>query len=313
MAAKLLVVGAGSIGRRHHDNLQALGAQSTLRGWRGYGLAGFEAEVAQYDAVVIATATDTRLELIRAAASAQKPLYIEKPLAVSLEELAAIKAEIDPIAGRSMLGYMMRYHPAFRDLCQRDLSDVFQFTLTIGHDVTQWRQNWKFSESYAARAYGGGVLLDLCHELDMAHCLFPQTRVERVLAQGHARYPGVDMASQVTLTGGGVAGEVALDYLTPRLHRRCLLRGHAASYDFDFAAQSYQRSQLSGSQQLELPLERNAMFMAISRDFLALIAGRAPSDVEHLPRLDHALASAELVSQAWTARAFIGDIGKDIP
>lgn len=310
---KILVVGAGSIGRRHHDNLQALGAESTLRGWRGYGLAGVEAEIAEFDGVVIATATDTRLELIRLAAAKEKPLYIEKPLAVSLEELAAIEAEIAEVAPRSVLGYMMRYHPAFRDLCQRDLSNIFQFSFSIGQDVTQWRQNWKFSESYAARAYGGGILLDLCHEIDMADCLLGRLSCQEVLSQGHKSYEGVDMASQLTLRGPRAIGTVSMDYLTPQLHRRAILRGSEASYDFDFARQIYARQGFDGSQNFDHPLERNKMFLDIMRDFLALVAGGRVSDVEHLPRLDLSLPSARLVSTAWEKRRFIGEITKDIP
>ena len=310
---KVLVVGAGSIGKRHYGNLTELGAEATLRPWRGYGLAGFEAEVAEYDAVVIATATEIRLGLIEAAVAAGKPLYIEKPLAADLAEVEAIAAICPPVAERSMLGYMMRYHPAFRALAREDRSEVFQFSLSIGHDVTQWRANWKFSESYAARPEGGGVLLDLCHELDMAHCLFPDINVEDVQCHGHAAYPQVDMASRISLRGARVSGEVCMDYLTPRLHRRAILRGISRSFDFDFAAQRYLLSDLAAERQIDLPLERNQMFLSITKDFLALAAGKAPSDVEHLPRLDLALDSARLAAQAREARRFIATIAKEIP
>src|SRR5690606_1161985 len=127
----------GSIGRRHAENLAALGAEVTLRGWRDWGLPGLEADLKDHDALVVATATDLRLPLIEVAAGLEKPLFIEKPLAFCSEDLAAIAEVTQAVADRSMLGYMMRYHPAFRVLAQTDLSDIFQFSLTIGHDVTQ--------------------------------------------------------------------------------------------------------------------------------------------------------------------------------
>lgn len=313
MALKVLVLGAGSIGRRHHDNLLALGARSELRGWRGYGLAGFERDLREYDALVVATATDLRLPLIERAAQAGLALYIEKPLAFSPAEVEAIASAAAPVAQRSVLGYMMRYHPAFRWLAASDPGDVFQIALSIGHDVTQWRADWRFSESYAARAGGGGVLLDLCHEIDMAHCLFPRLALTGVESQGHALYPGVDMASRVSLAGGGVCGEVAMDYLTPKLHRRTILRGTRGLRDFDFAAGRYLVTGAGGVDAPDLPLERNEMFRALMRDFLALAGGGAVSGVEHLPRLDLALPSARLVAAAWAARRFIGEIDKEIP
>ncbi|MCU0828625.1 MAG: hypothetical protein MUE52_14765 [Tabrizicola sp.] len=274
---RVLVIGSGSIGRRHHDNLQVLGASSRLVSWREAGLGGSLAAMTDAEAVVVATATDVRLPLIEAAAARGLPMYVEKPLAFRPDEVEAIALAAAPVADRSMLGYMMRYHPAVRALAGMDLSDVFQFALTIGHDVTQWRANWRFSDSYAARAEGGGVLLDLCHELDLAVCLFPGLEVTRVECIGHPGFPGADFASRISLRCQGLVGDVSMDYLTPLLHRRTMLRGTERMQDFDLAF------------------------------------GGALSDNPLMPRLDLCLPSARLVADAWSQRSFIGEITKEIP
>jgi predicted dehydrogenase len=310
---RVLVIGSGSIGRRHHDNLQTLGASSRLLSWREGGIGGALAAMTEAQAVVIATATDIRLPLIEAAAARGLPIYVEKPLAFCPDEVEAIAEVAGPIATWSMLGLMLRYHPAVRTLAASDLSDIFQFALTIGHDVTQWRQNWRFSESYAARAEGGGVLLDLCHELDLACCLFPGLEVTRVESLGHPAFPGVDFASRVSLRRQGLVGDVSMDYLTPLLHRRTTLRGTERMHDFDFAAQAYQVTEASGPRQLDLPLERNAMFLDAMRDFLALAFGGTVSGNPLMPRLDLCLPSARLVARAWAMRSFVGEITKEIP
>lgn len=309
---RVLVIGSGSIGRRHHDNLSVLGASSQLVSWREGGIGGALAAMTDAQAVVIATATDIRLPLIEAAAARGLALYVEKPLAFRPEEVEAIASVAAPVAERSMLGLMMRYHPAVRALAAADLSDVFQFALTIGHDVTQWRANWRFSQSYAARAEGGGVLLDLCHELDIAACLFPGLEVTRVECTGRPAYPGVDVASRISLRGQGVVGDVSMDYLTPKLHRRTVLRGTERMHDFDFAAQVYRVTDALGPRDLDLPLERNAMFLDAMRDFLALADGRQTSGNPLIPRLDLCLPSARLVADAWAARRFTGEITKEI-
>jgi predicted dehydrogenase len=310
---RVLVIGSGSIGRRHHDNLQALGDSPRLVSWREGGIGGALAALDGADAVVIATATDIRLPLIEAAAARGLPIYVEKPLAFRPEEVEAIAEVTQPVAERSMLGYMLRYHPAVRALAESDLSDVFQFALTIGHDVTQWRANWRFSESYAAKAEGGGVLLDLCHELDLAACLFPGLEVTRVESLGHASFPGVDFASRISLRREDVVGDVSTDYLTPQLHRRSVLRGTERMHDFDFASQVYQVTEPSGRRTIDLPLERNAMFLDAMRDFLALARGEPTSGNPLMPRLDLCLPSARLVANAWAARTFVGEITKEIP
>jgi predicted dehydrogenase len=309
---RIAVIGSGSIGRRHHDNLVTLGASPTLLSWRELGLAGAIAALDRADAAVIATATDIRLPLIEAAAARNLPLYIEKPLAFRPEEVEAIAQATAPIASRSMLGYMLRYHPAVLALAESDRTDVFHFALSIGHDVTQWRANWRFCESYAARPEGGGVLLDLCHELDLAACLFPGLSVISVESLGHAAFPGVDFASRISLRGHGVVGDVRVDYLTPALHRRTILHGTERMHDFDFAAQDYRVTDAQGTRRPDLPLERNAMFQGAMRDFLALAFGTQPSTNPLLPRLDLCLPSARLVAAAWAARRFTGQITKEI-
>jgi predicted dehydrogenase len=310
---RVLVIGAGSIGRRHHDNLLALGATSRLVSWREAGLGGALAAMTDAQAVVVATATDIRLPLIEAAASLGLPVYVEKPLSFRPEDVEAIAEAAAPVADRSMLGYMLRYHPAVRALADADLTDVFQFALTIGHDVTQWRENWRFSESYAARADGGGVLLDLCHELDLAACLFPGLEVTRVESLGHPSFRGVDFSSRISLRRQELVGDVSMDYLTPLLHRRTTLRGTERMHDFDFAGQVYQVTEPSGSRLLDLPLERNGMFLDAMRDFLALVSGGPTSGNALMPRLDLCLPSARLVAQAWATRMFVGEITKEIP
>jgi hypothetical protein len=115
------------------------------------------------------------------------------------------------------------------------------------------------------------------------------------------------------LRRGGLVGDVSMDYLTPGLHRRAQLRGSERIQDFDFAGQVYRLVEAGGPRLLDLPLERNAMFLDAMRDFLALAEGGATSGNPLMPRLDLCLDSARLVARAWAARVFVGEIEKDIP
>ncbi|NNF25339.1 MAG: Gfo/Idh/MocA family oxidoreductase [Rhodobacteraceae bacterium] len=314
---RIIVVGAGSIGNRHHRNLLSLGVQSTLCPYREFASlkAAKRFQAGGYDAMVIATATQVRTELIEICAQLGMPFYVEKPLAYDPGTLAKIMAIAKPVAERSMVGFMMRYHPAFRALAQMDLSDIYSFSFLVGHDVRQWRPNWSFSKSYASRADGGGVLLDLCHELDMAKTLFPQLAVTGTSSLGHADFPGVDFASRVVLAGDpsvtGVTGVAEMDYLSPVSLRRVLLRGLDKVVRFDFIAGDYVVDDGHSRNRLSLAHDRNDMFLAALRDFVALVAGAATSDVEHLPRLDMAEPSCAAIATAWGARKFEGTVKRE--
>ena len=83
--------------------------------------------------------------------------------------------------------------------------------------------------------------------------------------------------------------------------------------DFDFASQTYRVTDPAGPRLLDLPLERNAMFLDAMRDFLGLAFGGAASGNPMMPRLDLCLPSARLVAGAWSQRQFVGQITKEIP
>lgn len=305
---RVLVIGTGSIGRRHATNLETLGVRVEPVSMRTAGVAGALARIeAGADGVVVATETQLRLPLIRAAAEQGIPLYVDKPLTSDPDTVSAIYAAAQPVMERSVVGFMMRYHPLFRHLASADLTDAFRYMFEIGHDVTQWRQNWRFADSYAARPEGGGVLLDLCHELDMAHCLFPGT-LSDVESLGHSRYPGVDMATQVS-RAGPVQGTVAMDYLAPVFIRRLEVAGTLCRRTADFLTGRLDE----GGRESHHGIDRNEMFLAIMRDFLALAQGHRPSEVEHLPRMDLARASCEEIAMAHATRRFTGHLDGDKP
>lgn len=301
----ILVVGAGSIGKRHAANLEALGETAELIPWRAFDRAEAERRT-DVEAMVIATATQVRLNLVELAAAKGWPVYVEKPLAFRTSDVAAIYEAAAPVAERSLLGFMMRYHPAVRALAEENLSDAYGFHFEIGHDVRQWRANWRFADSYASRADGGGVLLDLCHEIDLAACLFPGLEVLGCDCLGHDAFPGVDFASRVALgREGGPVGTVAMDYLSPVSVRRGAIRRTGGIVDVDFLGPSIVRD---GARREAFDFERNDMFLGAMRDFLALVRGTTPSGHPLMPRLDRMRGVADLVARAWEARRFHGAV-----
>lgn len=305
---RILVIGAGSIGTRHAGNLAALGCEVAHLAWRAAPDAG--ERVAGFDGVVIATATDVRLPLIAACAAAGVPFYCEKPLAFRPAEVEEIARVAAPVAARSFVGFMMRYHAGVRRLSALDLRDAFRFSFAIGHDVTQWRANWRFSESYAARPQGGGVLLDLCHELDMAAGLFPGLRLGTVESLGHAGFPNVDFASHIACRAGAASGTVAMDYLCPRLVRRASVDTPRLSAVMDFAAGRWHLATRDGVAEEDVAQDRNAMFLDTMRDWLALLRGGPVAP--WAPTLPAALPVCRLIAQAWAARRFTGLVEREI-
>ncbi len=307
MGRRYIVIGSGSIGRRHHENIAALGAESTLLPWRGLDARSLERKLQDAAGAVIATGTDVRLELVELCARFDTAIYVEKPLAFRSSGLESLLKAAKPVAGRSVAGFMLRYHPAIIALVQ-DPVEAFRFGMEVGHDVRRWRQGWSFSDSYAARPEGGGVLLDLCHEIDMATCLFPGLALGEVACIGHRRFPKVDFATRVTLRRDGLTGDLAMDYLSPRSIRRLSLRGIRGGLDLDFMTGREIRWRGGREVERDWTSGRNKMFLELMRDFMDLAEGREPKENPLLPRLDLVMESSALIAQAWEARQFCGEI-----
>jgi predicted dehydrogenase len=312
LAGVVLVVGAGSIGQRHAANLASLGARVELLPWRRFNSKDLASRT-DIAALVIATATPIRLELIELCGKREWPFYAEKPLAWREEQVKAIEAAAQPVADRSLVGFMLRYHPAVRAVASLDLSDLYRFEAEIGHDVRQWRSNWRFSSSYAAAAEGGGVLLDLSHELDLASALFPGLCVHDVRCLGHDRFPGVDFATTIQLTTpSGAAGTVALDYLAPVPVRRLTLCGTHRRIEVDLLSGRLCELSAAGEEQQSFAVERNGLFLQAMAEFLQLAAGEELASDPLRPVLAQMGESSRLITAAWKGRKFSGTVALPI-
>lgn len=311
-ALSIWVLGTGSIGRRHAENFTALGADVTRLSWRETGAEGLEARLnnGAPDGLVIATATHVRTPIVRLAAAHSLPVYIEKPVAFRAADLNAILAALGPLSARCFAGFMMRYHPVVQALKARAPAP-YRFAFEIGHDVTQWRENWTFSESYAAREEGGGVLLDLCHELDLAHHLIGHLTLQDTACLGHAAWPGIDFSTLVRADTATAHGTIAMDYLAPAGHRRIALRAQSDEIEADLLAATLTTRSAAGTETERFDFDRNAMFLAIAADWLRVLRGQAP-DHPHAPRLDQCQDTCRLIARAWEHRHFHGLIEKEL-
>ena len=315
MAWTYFVVGSGSVGRRHSTNLRSLGKTVEHLAWRGFDAETFSSSLACCDgkaAVVIATATDVRSELVDICALHNVPMYIEKPLAFTQRDIEAIYGIEIGLQQRSMVGFMLRYHPLTKFLCKFDGNEFFRLHFEIGHDVRQWRENWSFSESYAARTKGGGVLLDLCHEIDLARMIYPSLALDGVTSVGHKSFFGVDFASTLSLVSpNGAIGTVSMDYLSPVLIRSGRLVGRKQNVVFDYVDNSATVSSAVGVKKHRFDLEHNVMFMDIMRDFTILAEDTGGITLADMPRMDLVRDSCTLIAQAWEQRKFVGKVEVD--
>lgn len=235
-----LVVGAGSVGSRHIRNLLHLGAKVSVFPYRQnrddeIRSLGMEIGVVSSldegfneipDAVVIANRTDQHIGVALAAARKGLNIFIEKPLSHSMVGLDELNELISKQRLVVEVGCMMRCHPnliAIKRMLDEDVIGRPYFARgVVGQYLPDWRPDTDYRQSYSAhREQGGGVLLDLVHELDLLVWWFgPVVEVAAMLGYDSDLEITTESVAQIGLRfASGLLAQVHMDYLRPIYHR----------------------------------------------------------------------------------------------
>ncbi|MGZ4722450.1 Gfo/Idh/MocA family protein [Oryzihumus sp.] len=261
---RVVIRGAGSIGRRHARVFARLGTEVLL--WPVRERAGQDVDAesgasllsdrdaadvcSSADLVVVATDTGRHVADALAALDTGCPkLLLEKPVAPTLSDVDPLLAH--PRAEDVWVAAPLRAHQGFREL-RRRCSDVGR--PASAHVWSQswlpdWRPDRDYRDSYSARADEGGVLRDLVHEIDYATVLFgaPERLAARLDVSGPLEMAAEQAATLLWRAPDATTVTVRLDYITRPARRGLELNGPDGSLRWDVMAGTLRRVGADGS------------------------------------------------------------------
>ena len=121
---------------------------------------------ATVEAIVIVSPTDTHRQLVIAAAQRGKPTFCEKPPALSLDEIAAMKEAIAKSGIFFQMGFMRRFDSGYAAAKQQ--IEVGRIGTPLVFKSTS-RDPFRPSLEYANPRSSGGMLIDMgIHDFDLA-------------------------------------------------------------------------------------------------------------------------------------------------
>lgn len=293
------IIGGGSIGSRHARNLIALGqpqvrliephpAQANLLREQGFEVhaeldAAFAPEV---DAVLICSPTIFHLEQTRAAIQHGKHVFIEKPIAHTLEGVDEVVEMAQKTGVVTLVGFNMRFRDGFqRAKAMLEAGQIGKplaarahasYYLPHYHPDKDYRQRYQ-----AQRRLGGGVVLDDIHEIDYLMELFG--KVKEVFAYvGHLSELEIDTEDYAAIMfkhESGVITQLQLDFLQ-RVYRRNLeITGSQATLTLDHNTGEIRLYGPEAHHYRVYPqkmgVELNQMYLDEMQHFLDCLAGRA--------------------------------------
>lgn len=307
MPPRVLVVGTGSIGRRHIANLLALGARVWACSQRAAAggappaalsagaalVADWEALLPEVDAVVVANRTDQHVPVALKAARAGRALFIEKPLSADLRGVQALQDEVSARALVVEAGFMLRRHPNLlwlrEALDQGLVGEVFCARAAMGQWLPDWRPGTDHRQGYGAfRARGGGVIFDLVHVLDLVLWLLGPAADVVAMTRGVAALEiETEAVAQIGLRlADGALAQVHLDYVRPGYgcHFEVVGRTGVLAWDYVAGTVSLERPGAPAAVVHRVPegFQRNDMFLGHMRCFLERVQGLPAAPVSPL-------------------------------
>lgn len=171
-----LVVGYGSIGQRHVQILRKLGCRVAVVSRRKIDfpltyISLYNALIQEEpDYIVLANQTNQHYDSLAELASHgfKGIVLVEKPLFHIIQEIPNNSFK------QGYVGYNLRFHPILQKVLELIKKEPALYTqVYVGQYLPNWRQNQDYRRNYSAKkTEGGGVLLDLSHELDYLRWFF---------------------------------------------------------------------------------------------------------------------------------------------
>ena len=254
---KALVVGYGSIGKRHIDNLSKFKNMEIIvctnrkndnfLKQRNCKIFNSINECIKENPAFGIIANETRYHIKTALilAKAGIHLLIEKPLSDTLQNTDKLLEIVKKNKLIVLIGSNFRFHPSIilikKIILQGDLGKIISVKVENGSFLPNWHLDEKYETSYAARSdLGGGVVLTCIHEIDYLYWFFGSIRNVYSIT---GKYSSLDIKSEdlsaILLNfKNNVIAEAHLDYFQQPSVRNCKIIGTKSTLVWDFETNS---------------------------------------------------------------------------
>jgi len=294
----ILIVGAGSVGKRHAQNLANLGSRTSFVDPRPDrrqeaaditgtvntydDMASAFGEGAGFDGVVIASPTAFHVEQAMAALENKIPVLLEKPVSRNADEAQQLLEFQQDCGIPVLLGYTWRWWPPLvrvRELlAAKVIGKLHSVRFVMGAHLEDWHP-WEAYQDFfmANQALGGGALLDESHWLDLMLWLFGMpaglyAHVEKISSLEISSDDNVDM---IIVFPDNLRVTIHLD-LYSRPHEkyiRFIGENGTLLWTVEPNRVAVSSEMSENWESTEFECERNDMFALVAREFLDVIDG----------------------------------------
>lgn len=313
---KIAVIGFGSIGKRHVQNLlsiphiqivictkQKIVNPSPNRVRIVSSVA--ECLKEKPDIGIIANVSSLHVPIAIKLARAGTDLFIEKPLSNSLKQTKELAVLIRKKKIITQMGCQFRFHKCIKEIRQLILSKkmgkVISVKVECGSFLPDWHPDEDYTKGYAARDdLGGGVVLTNIHEIDYLHWFFGEVlEVFSVTGKySDLKISADDLSVAIIKFKNNVIAELHLDYFQKPEFRSCKVIGTKGTAYWDSEANTVMFHDNKKNKWIKVLEEsihdRNSMFKEELVHFLSCVRKRKttinPLEIDGIKTLKIGLA-----------------------
>lgn len=297
---KALVVGYGSIGKRHVNNLMKFKNMKILICTRNkeanqlkkYGIKIFKSLTESLrerpDIGIICNETSLHVKTAIKLAQHNCHLFIEKPLSNSLKDTKTLLSLIKKKKLITLVGCNMRFHRCIKEIKKiidsKSLGRIISVRVENGSYLPYWHPWEDYRMSYASRKkLGGGVVLTSIHEIDYLYWFFDMVdEVSSFTGKFSDLELSVEDLSAILLKfKKNIVAEVHLDYFQQPESRNCKIIGTKGIICWDSDTNEvYQYSNLKKKWNTKFRYknyQRNEMYVDELKHFINCVKNKKPT------------------------------------
>jgi predicted dehydrogenase len=294
---KILIVGYGSIGKRHTNNLLNIGDVEIIvcsKNKESFKLIkkGIKIFASLEDALkekpdisIICNETSFHVKTAIKLAKINSHLFIEKPLSHSLDHMNQLLKIIKQKKLITMVGCNMRFHNGIKLikklLDKNEIGPIFSVIAENGSYMPDWHPEEDYQISYASnKKLGGGVVLTQIHEIDYLCWFFG--KVSNVLSitgkLSDLQLDVEDFSSSILKFKNNIIGEIHLDYYQKPAVRTCKIIGKKGKIIWNYENNHLQIFKNStnkfSTKQIDKKFDRNKMYVEELKYFLNCVKNK---------------------------------------
>jgi len=294
---KFLIIGCGSIGQRHINNLLSIGIKnievfdsnkSLLKkvGKKFNVKTLNKLEFNNTDCTLVCTPPSTHIKLAKKAIESKSHVFIEKPLSNSLSGVSTIAKLAKKNSCHVFVGYMFRFDLGLQKVKKllngNTIGKVLSFDAYEGWYLPKWRPWQDYTKSYtASERLGGGIILDGSHEVNYLQWLGGGIKqVFSYYKKVHKLKVNTEGLCEILLLFNSKAiGRIHLDFVNPQYNRHCEILGENGSIKWSFEKKiiEIQKNNMKKPRKIKYDDNTNKMYVNELKYIIKCINGKKNS------------------------------------